>query len=110
MDYDHELDEWQYFIAESRHTGDPTLPKQVRGGQHLHDCPDTEGGNRCAECLLEMLIRQVFWLRLELASYNDGTDLQALLNERGRIRREEERIRHEEERQLREQRRTRPDA
>ena len=103
MDYNEELDEWRYFIHESRHAGDPTLPEKVRGGQHLHDCPGTEGGNRCTECLLEMLVKELFWLRLELASNNDGTDLRALLDERGRIRREEER-------ELREQRRAERDA
>ena len=91
MDYDHELDEYRYFIDTSRHAGDLELSDQVRGGQHLHNCPDTEGGNRCVECLLELLIGHVFALRLELASYNDGTDLQELFRERWKRRREAER-------------------
>lgn len=97
MDYNDELDELQDFLRSSRHRGDTFTRYGTEqragghGGQHLHECPDTDGGNRCTECLLEILICEVFALRLDLASYHDRINFQEVLNERKtRLREEKE--------------------
>ncbi len=86
-DCDEEFEELLRFNIESRSRGD----YDRGGGQHLHDCPDTDGGNRCTECLLEILIRQVWWLNLKVGAQIDGFDLNGLLRDRrNRFRRERE--------------------